>query len=76
MDADFAMQWIGFAGVVAGNYYYVKRPNLGSFLAFVGAVALAIWCVMQQPIPVGVFCVQMVVASISFINFKRTQGLV
>lgn len=74
VTTDDVVQWVGFVGVVTGNYFYVTRPAYASFLACVGAVALAVWCTMQRPIPLGVLSVQMVVAGISFLNFRRTQG--
>jgi hypothetical protein len=66
-----ALQWLGFAGIVAGTWYYGTRPFAGAVLTAVGCVPLAIWASLLEPRAYGSLAVQTIVMIISVRNASR-----
>lgn len=67
---DTVLQVVGFVGVIVGYALYVKRPFIAALTGAIGATALAIWCMTQPIIPIGIFTVQLVVMLINLNNAR------
>lgn len=65
------LQWLGFAGIVAGTWFYGSRPFVGASLAAAGAAPLAAWSLLLDPPGYGSFCVQAVCMVLSTRNALR-----
>lgn len=58
-----ALQWIGFVGIVLGVLLNPRMPRLGAVVSMWGCAFMTWWCVMIEPIPWGVFWVQVLACS-------------
>lgn len=64
-----ALQWAGFACIVAGTWFYGSKPRVGAVFTAVGCVALGVWCGMVTPPAWGVMATQSVVCVLSIRNY-------
>lgn len=69
------LQWTGFAGIVAGTWFYGSRPFVGAILTAFGCVPLAIWAAFLEPRAYGSIAVQTVVLIISLRNAARYRRI-
>ena len=65
------LQWSGFAGIVAGTWFYGSRPFVGATLTAAGCVPLGVWAALLEPRAYGSLAVQTVVLIISLRNAAR-----
>ena len=57
---DLVLQWLGFAGIIAGALMF-HRSKLACCLLYIAASSLLLaWCLLQPEIPWGVAGVQLV----------------
>lgn len=66
--ADY-MQWAGFFCILVGAWLCSSNMVQGATCTIVGTIFIAVWCLMVDPTPWGIFALQIVCMTIWIRNW-------
>lgn len=53
-----AFQWIGFALILLGYWFYGKNVRRGAVISCFGCASCLIWALLIEPIAWGIVCLE------------------